>query len=244
MSTVALDLLFAPLLPVLLVQGYGVRRKTLRLPPAAGPVEIMIDGALPVARVLLIGESTVAGVGAATHAEALAGHLAADLKARTGRRIECAVFGLSGATVGRAHASLLPAIPATEFDLIVVAFGVNDVLERTASKLYADRVRKLIAAVRDRIGGAPVLIAAVPPMARFPALPQPLRAYFGARAALLDREVRRTSIIRAAHVAAKVRIEPHLFAPDRFHPSPAGYRVWAQTLGEAAVRISFVKQIA
>src|SRR3712207_2884569 len=82
-----------PLLPLLFVQGKGVRRRTPRLPDAAGPVEGTVPGAEPAVRLVVIGESTVAGIGAATHQTALTGCVAAALARRTGRAVRWRAAG-------------------------------------------------------------------------------------------------------------------------------------------------------
>ena len=136
---------------------------------------------------------------------------------------------------------MLPAIESQEHskraDLIVIAFGVNDVLEHTALRTYADALKALVGAARSHFSpDAPVLLAAAPPMHKFPALPQPLRAYPGLRATLLDRTAMAIALPDVAHVKSGVRIEPAMFAADGFHPSPAGYALWAQFLADAASR--------
>ena len=236
MNGFALSLAFAPLSPWLLLQGRRVRRDTPRLPPAAGPQSGLCEGPDDQAalRIALFGESTVAGVGAASHDEALAGHLARALRTRFGRPVAWDAYGLSGASVAAAHANLLPVVAVTRVDLFVVVFGVNDVLEHTSPARYAARVAALVEALRARGGPAPVLLAGAPPMAQFPSLPRPLSTYLGARAALLDRAVARAAIANSLQVAAVLRIEPHLFADDGFHPSPAGYAAWADALAHAA----------
>lgn len=223
--------------PLLLAQGRRVRRDTPRLPPAAGPMNGRIEGNDPPLRLVTIGESTVAGVGAAHHDEALTGRLARALGARTGRAVAWSVYGRSGATVAKAHQNFLPAFNGGAADLVVIAFGVNDVLEHTSPAAYADALKALVGAVRSHFcAGVPVLLGAVPPMHEFPALPQPLRAYLGLRATLLDRTAAGLGRPDVVHVPSKVRIERPLFASDGFHPSPAGYAVWAQFLADAAVR--------
>ena len=236
MNSIALSLAFAPLAPWLLLQGRRVRRDTPRLPPAAGPQRGLCEapGDQPALRIALFGESTVAGVGAASHDEALAGHLARALRARCARPVAWNAYGLSGASVAAARTSLLPHVATARVDLFVVVFGVNDVLEHTSPARYAAHVAALVAALRSRGGPAPVLLAGAPPMAQFPSLPRPLSTYLGARAALLDRAVGRAVIANSRQVAPVLRIEPHLFATDGFHPSPAGYAVWADALARAA----------
>ena len=72
-----------PLLPVALAQGLWLRGQVPRLPEASGPREDTVAGAagMPL-RLLLLGESTVAGVGAPTQEQALAAQLARALATR------------------------------------------------------------------------------------------------------------------------------------------------------------------
>ena len=185
MRGLALSLAFAPLSPWLLLQGLRVRRDTPRLDPAAGPTNgICVAGShLPPLRLLAIGESTVAGVGAANHEEALTGQFAWRMASMTGRSVAWLACGLSGASVSTARTILLPRVAPAPADLLLLAFGVNDVLDHTRPARYARDLQALIVALRERVGNAPALIAAAPPMGRFPSLPRPLNAYLGARGA-------------------------------------------------------------
>jgi lysophospholipase L1-like esterase len=242
MRHVALSLAFAPLSPLLIAQGRRVQRDTPRLPPAHGPVTGESPGAddAPALSVLLFGESTVAGVGADHHGEGLAGQVGEHLASATGRRVRWHALGLSGATVARAHASLIHEVPREKADLVILAFGVNDTIEHTAPRRFAIAVERLIADIRERAGPAPVLVSAAPPMRQFPNLPRPLNLYLGARAALLDAAAGRALPRDAAQIVPRLAIERRLFARDGFHPSPAGYRVWAQLLVEAARTRAYV----
>ena len=62
--------------PLLVAQALYVRRTTPRLPGASGPTEGLVPGAGTPWRLAVLGESTVDGVGAASHEEALTGRLA------------------------------------------------------------------------------------------------------------------------------------------------------------------------
>ncbi len=72
----------------------------------------------------------------------------------------------------------------------------------------------------------------MPPLGRFPALPQPLRAVLGLRARLLDRAAARLAprLPRVAHLPITLAVTPALFCADGFHPGPAGYREWGALL--------------
>jgi len=222
-----------PLLPVLFAQGRGVRRRTPRLPDAAGPVEGIIPGAQPALRLLVIGESTVAGIGAATHQTALTGHTAAELARRTGRAVRWRAAGKSGANARQA-AMLVDALPAETADAVVISLGVNDTLRFRPPALWARDIEQLITAIRARVGPAPVLLSPVPPMHSFPALPQPLRSVLGARARLLDGALARlpARLPAVGHLPMWVDAAPHLFCADGFHPSEAGYQAIGGRLAE------------
>ncbi len=111
------ELIALPLLPWLIVQGRRTRRITPRLPGAMGPttgqarVATNTDAAprRPLA-LLTIGESPVAGVGVATHYEAITGQFAAALAAPLQRTISWQAVGQNGATLSIAVNSMLPQV--------------------------------------------------------------------------------------------------------------------------------------
>ena len=226
----------APLIPILWLQGRHVRRHTPRLPEAAGPAIGTIPGTGTPLRLLVLGESTVAGVGAPDHEHALTGQIAAALAARTGRAVHWQAVGKSGATARVAWAELVLAVPVAPVDVIVLALGVNDVLRFNGPGRWTRDVTQLIAHLRRRVGAAPVVLAAVPPLGRCPAFPQPLRSVLGLRAAALDRAAQRCvlTLVGVAHSPARLDMAGML-GTDRFHPSIQGYRRWGTLLAESAL---------
>src|SRR5690554_8235760 len=76
----------AVLFPVLLYQGMRTPQTTPRLPEASGSPYGQYGEGEPARRILVIGESTAAGVGAQTHDQGLASQLARELhEAKIGR---------------------------------------------------------------------------------------------------------------------------------------------------------------
>jgi lysophospholipase L1-like esterase len=219
MSTVVLALLF----PVLLVQGLLVRRRVLRLPEASGPTSGSVPGPDPL-RLLVLGESTAAGVGAATHAAALTGQLAVAL----GRGVRWRVIGRSGLTASAAR-GLVPR--PLDADVVVVVLGVNDTKNLVPVRRWRTDLLRLIIA----IGDVPVVLTGVPPMDAFPSLPQPLRLLLGLRSRELDAAA--ASLPRVTHLPMpRELLTPELFCEDGFHPSEAGYRLWAGSIAESGKR--------
>ncbi|QXJ24311.1 SGNH/GDSL hydrolase family protein [Actinomadura graeca] len=257
---VARPVALVALAPVLLAQAWWTVRRTPRLDPAAGDEQGVADGAgvaggaEPEFRLVVIGESTAAGVGASLHAQALPGFLAEALRDRLRRSVAWSVAGRNGATVRTVITDLIPARggPPPEHDpaggaagtggaggatdLVVVAVGVNDLVRGRPLRKWADDMTALVAALRDRYGRATVLVAGMPPVHRFPAVPRPLRLVLGARARAMDRlagaAARSAGAVHVPMDEAMAR-DRRLFASDGFHPSPAGYRAWAEDLARA-----------
>lgn len=230
------------LLPVLVVQGRRVRRDTPRVPEAPGPREGVADGAGAPLRLLVVGESTAAGVGAASHDEAVTGQTARVLAARTGRAVAWRVLGRNGATARTVRTDLLEPAEGVRADVAVVALGVNDTLRFHAPGRWRRDLAALIAALRERCGAVPIVLAGVPPVGRFPALPQPLRATLGLRAALLDHTAARLAgdtkgVVHVPIPALDDRPVDAYFCADRFHPGPLGYAAWGAALAAAAASL-------
>ncbi|MGE0356209.1 MAG: SGNH/GDSL hydrolase family protein [Burkholderiales bacterium] len=216
--------------PLLLAQGRRVRRVTPVLPEPAGAREGEA-GEGPTLRLLVAGDSAGAGVGAATQDEALAGRLVAILGERY--RVHWRLAARTGATTASTLRDLSRLAPFTA-DAVVTSLGVNDVTGDVGVAKFLALQAKLHALLRERFGARLVLASGLPPMHLFPALPQPLRWYLGARARELDRAL--AAALPDGQGAQFLPFEGELdashMAADGFHPGPAVYRAWA----EAAAR--------
>jgi HAD superfamily phosphoserine phosphatase-like hydrolase len=217
-----------------------------RLPEADGPDRGEVPGADPPLRLAILGDSSAAGVGAPTHGEALAGRFATELARLTGRGVWWRVLARTGATVRDVARGLVPRLtdPTQSWapDAVVVVAGVNDLTRLRPGPAWRRDVAGLVAAIRLRLGGRPtVLLAGLPPIHRFPALPWTVRWPLGAHARWLDHQLARLAGEEPDCHHLPVRrlpVEPtRFFAADRFHPSPVGYRVWSQALASQAAAL-------
>ena len=87
-----------PLAPYLWLQGQQLRRRIPQLPEAAGSRQGSIQGDGHPITLVVMGESTAAGVGVATQAEGLAALLAAAVARETGRTVFWHTVAASGLT--------------------------------------------------------------------------------------------------------------------------------------------------
>jgi lysophospholipase L1-like esterase len=221
-----------PLAPWLAWQAWRTVRRVPRLPPAAD-VDGSVPGPDPEFRLLVLGDSTAAGVGCDTHAEALAGATARALAVRLGRAVRWHARGASGATAADVRRALLGVALAWNPDLVVLSVGVNDSVRGRASADFEADLRAIVAAFARSTRPARVIHAGVPPLSSFPSLPAPLAALLGARATRLDRAARQVFHDRGAYVAFPPRLATDAFAHDGFHPGAAGCRAWAGWIVEA-----------
>lgn len=235
-------ILTPPLLPVLLAQGYWVRKRTPRLPDAGAPREGTAAGEGEPLKLIGLGESTVAGIGAATHETALTGQLALALGRDLKRTVNWLVVARSGINARKSLTELVPQLAGRRADVVLIALGVNDSIEFHTARRWALDIERLIEAVRSEVGDVLVLLAGVPPLDYFPALPQPLSFVLGARAAFLGKasvEIAK-KMKRVVHVPFQIekRGSRQLFCADGFHPSELGYSLWAEQLAEGFVRFA------
>ncbi|WP_256625599.1 SGNH/GDSL hydrolase family protein [Pseudomonas sp. LPB0260] len=226
-------LLLVPALPLLVPLALHTRCQALRLAPAAGPTHGMAGAELPgqPVRLLVLGESTVAGVGVSCLQHALVGCLAQALCERHGRPVVWRACGENGITAAQARQRLLPQGLADAPELVLLVFGVNDSTGLTSMGRWQLALGGMAEAFRSH--GARVAFSAVPPLQHFRALPWLLRALLGARAALLDARLRRVArLVEADYCSVSLPFSPQYLALDGYHPSALGYRLWAQGLAE------------
>lgn len=221
----------ALLAPVAVPLALRTRRNTLRLPPAAGLLNGVAGADLPgePLRLLVLGESTVVGVGVDKLDAALVGQLAAALAARCGRPVAWRACGENGITAAQARERLLPQVLDQPFDLALLVFGVNDTTQLTQLSRWEAALGGMAEALAVR--GAQVAFSSVPPLQHFSALPWLLRRLLGMRAGLLDARLRQLAVsLGAGHHAVELEFSAEYLARDGYHPSGLGYRVWAQGL--------------
>lgn len=226
-------------LPIYFAQGQWTRLRTPRLPDAAGPGEGLITGLVngraAALRLLVIGDSTVAGVGAATQQTALAGRIAWHLQQATHRTVQWRALGQTSATAVTLHQQLVPRIAPNSADVVVISCGVNDVTRMHTPAQWEANLRTLLQALRARLGAVPVLHAGVPPLGLFPALPHPLRHWIGARAtafAAIAQTLMAHETLTAYAGSFSHETLASGFARDGYHPNESSYELWGKHLAQ------------
>ena len=214
------------LAPVLLLQGRHVRRTVALLPEPAGSRQ-GASGSGPLLRLLVTGDSAAAGVGAQTQDAALTGRIVAGLM--NSFHVKWKLIAFTGATTADIL-DHLQQTPAEDFDVVVTSLGVNDVTGRRSLADWRRQQEQLVALLENKFRARHILLSGLPPMHRFPALPQPLRWYIGSRAKQFDSALAGLATNQAGCEFVKLSyamMDPQAMAADGFHPGPVIYGLWA-----------------
>ena len=214
------------LFPLLAVQGIMARRRAVFLPEATGRRE-GVSGQGPELRMLIVGDSSAAGVGASHQDEALLGQMRKRLSQTN--TVNWQVDAKTGATT-RDTIERLKQRPAFKVDIVSVSLGVNDITSQVPLWLWLRRQRDLMDLLKDRFGADVICVSGIPKMQYFPLLPQPLRWVLGCQAARFDRQLRRLVASRpeCRYVDMDFEPDPSLMSADGFHPGPKIYSEWGR----------------
>jgi lysophospholipase L1-like esterase len=221
------------LMPLLLVQALRARRRATPLPEAAGERSGSV-GEGPPLRLLIVGDSSGAGVGVATQQQAFAGQLIRALAQRLpARRLEWALHAKTGVTSALAL-ELLQADPPQPAEIAVVVLGVNDVVDQVAPARAMQHRAALADWLRERCGVRHVVFMPLPPIHQFPLLPQPLRWVAGQDALRHNRALQAWVATRAdvSFVPLAIRLGVDNMAADGFHPGEPVYRFCGEAAAE------------
>jgi lysophospholipase L1-like esterase len=226
-------LAFWLLFPVTVPQGLWLRRTAPRFGAAAGPTSGQVGAGKPL-RLLAIGDSIIAGVGAETILQALPGQVATSLAEQMGREVRWFALGKIGADARKVLKTMVPEIPGESFDVIVVSVGVNDVTGLYRTHVWRKELGTLLDCLRKHSPEALIVMVDVPELSKFPIIPVPLNHALGIRARTFSAVAELETSARPRCLYARTRFDykPEQFSPDGFHPSTESYREWGRALAQ------------
>ncbi|PIE48025.1 MAG: hypothetical protein CSA42_00770 [Gammaproteobacteria bacterium] len=267
MITKPKHLLFAPLL---WQQGKRVKKDTPSLPEPTGDRHGIValsnsndkTDKHKVYRLMVVGDSSAAGVGVDTQDEALTQQLVANLTQQTDfcqnyTHIDWQLHATTGHTSFDVLRRLYVLTPSPKpIDLMVIIVGINDTTSMLSLKNWKTNIQEIITVAQLKHRPKSIIFSALPPIRYFPALPVPLNRLIGDKAEQLDsalaeictdfNNVHYTSFnlpfdLTKRQFTFRANKQPDTniakyFAIDGFHPSGLTYQYWAKQLAEAIVR--------
>lgn len=228
--------------PILYRQGTSARRRVPVLPEAAGERRGR-SGKGPLLRLLIVGDSAAAGVGAPDQDQALLGRTVSNLGAHF--EVEWTLLARSGDATPDAL-ERLSSLGDAHFDVAVTSLGVNDVIARSSRSRWRAQQTELRRRLKKEYGATLVIACGLPPVYGFPALPQPLRWYLGARAKQFDRDLEYDvgSDAGCIYLGLHFATDASLMAVDGFHPGPRIYTAWGEKLAHLVMSTLDARELA
>lgn len=229
-----------PCLPLLYFQGKALYKRIPNLPDADAPKGFVPADSGSTFRLLILGESTMAGLGVARHEDGFAGHFAQQLSTWLRRPVEWRVSAVSGYTAKQVTERIVPKLKVRPVDLIVIGLGGNDSFQLNRPHLWQRDVENLIKKLQQRYPKQPLAFLNLPPIASFPAFTPLMKwalgnwvrylaaaleelvakypyVYFSSAEISLEYMQKRLGIIQASGD----------FFSDGVHPSGYTYALWA-----------------
>ncbi len=256
----ALGALFSiPLAPLLYVQGKQIRARVPELPEANGVTGSSSTKNGTPLHMITIGESTIAGVGVATHQEGFTGTLAEELSNHINTTISWKVYAKSGFTAKDVLEEIIPTITDSTIDLIVIGLGGNDAFTLNRPKNWNLNIKGIIQQLKNKYPNSPIVFLNMPPIKVFPAFTKPIKFVIGNLVELLGNELDQTiqEFENVFYYANTITIQDWRtrlnltekvddFFSDGVHPSKLAYQVWAKDLAHflietPAVRVQLIE---
>ncbi|MEM7469805.1 MAG: SGNH/GDSL hydrolase family protein [Pseudomonadota bacterium] len=212
------------LFPYLVAQGAWLRRTALQLPEPLGPRRGVSGQGAPL-RMLILGDSSAAGVGTSHQDQALSGNLQRLLSPQV--KLEWALDAKTGRTT-RVMFKRLVKIPAAHYDIAVTALGVNDITRRASRENWLEDTELMWDLLRSKFGVRHIYVSGIPRLSDFPLLPPVLRWILGRQGQRYDAGLADLASAKqgVTHISADLGLHG-LMSSDGFHPGPVVYAEWA-----------------
>lgn len=202
--------------------------------PTSDPAQSIDEDGKPFApfRLVVVGDSMVAGCGVDSQEEALTPRIAQRMSERSGRPTLWRTHARLGATIRRVRHRFIPEVTG-EVDLLLICVGSNDVMTRRCVEEWDEDLRTVLAQASLRARQV-VMISPGQPH-KSPRLPKTLRSVLAER---IDEQVAR-SMATCAELGvpylnlAHTELVPEFWANDGFHPGAVGYDFIAEAIVEA-----------
>lgn len=242
------SLLALPLLPILYWQSKRLRAEIPSLPEAEEPQGTFVRSPNKTLHLLMLGESTIAGVGVKKHQDGFPGALAQSLAQELNCSIRWYAHAKSGATARAVKKYLVPTIPVAQTDLIVLGLGGNDTFKLNSPWNWRKDVQGLIEDLQARFPKVPIVFINMPPISEFPRFTKLMKWILGGLIKILSDELEQVvqkyqDVAYCKHhlassewiIKMELDADKAMFFSDGVHPSELAYKAWGSDVAEYLV---------
>ncbi|RLQ88727.1 SGNH/GDSL hydrolase family protein [Notoacmeibacter ruber] len=226
--------------PLYVVQGMWTRLRTPRLSPPPGRTGGRFAGHGAEISLLVIGDSTVHGIGTERQDDTLTPSIARRLRDMTARPVRWRANGFNGSVMREITDYVVPNIPHGGWSHVLLSVGHNDAKNFHSRRRFERDLTRLIFAVKARFPDARIYWGSLLDFRKMPNLPEPLATIMDLRADTLSRIGWKVCREQGVTVLPAIDLVlPDHFSCDGFHAGPVGYNVWARHIAECLARSEF-----
>ncbi|WP_373522893.1 SGNH/GDSL hydrolase family protein [Aquiflexum sp.] len=218
--------LLLPFFPFFYFKGKKLRETIIKLKPQS---EYLVLGHNKYSRnILIIGESTAAGVGASTQDNTFA----AQIYYQSGHAFNIHNLGKNGLKAEKLKRLLAHAkqeIPE-KIEFAIILIGANDCFKFTPPARFSHQLKDFIQLLQNKKSVQRIIIPSIAPVQHFPSIPGIIRFFLGVHRSILTRELRSLGKSYPAmdFNNFKFELSSDLLASDGIHPSDKGYELMAK----------------
>lgn len=213
-----------PWLPFLVYQAKKIRKLSPKL-PAQSSLLTLGQGEK---HIVLLGESTVAGVGASAASNTLAGNFYRIF----GDSYQIETIGKKGLRVKEAFSLYLKHKNSErkKSEGVLLFLGANDCFLLTSPHLFKIELESLIQQIQVATGAEWIYLAAIPPVHLFPAFSDQMRSFLYKQRNYLLHEMEAIAVRKPQVIFHQIPmdLQPEFFSADGVHPSDLGYKKIAE----------------
>ena len=187
-----------------------------------------------------LGDSTGSGVGARE-----GGYVARLFKRIEERRAGSKLNNLcvSGATTEDVMRGQLERGVAANPDLVTVGIGINDIGHGFTLDQFSRNYEQILKTLKEKTR-ARIVVTNLPDISSAPRIPGPMRNQYQQQIVQFSRKLEEIASRHGVNVfdiytitTEELASHPEYFSSDGFHPSDAGYEMWAQQMWPAIAKV-------
>lgn len=213
-----------PNLPFLIREASSIRQHGIKLPSLAQKLSIGAGNSI----ILILGESTAAGVGASGTEHTLAGNFYRML----GNSWKIENIGKNGLRVAKAYELYRNSDCSSLHKLTGLALflGANDCFKLTSPSTFHKQLKSLIDQISIDLNPDWIYLADIPPVHLFPAFSEKMKSFLCTQRAFLQQEMASLAVSNQKIVFDPISLDlsPDFFSKDQIHPSDLGYQKIAE----------------
>lgn len=213
-----------PILPFLFFEAAQIKRTGIRLPSLSENKKFGNGKS----KLLLIGESTAAGVGASSIEKTLGGNLSSLF----GKDYELVNLGKNGLTARQAYSFLKKnqGDKPLKINGLILFLGANDCFRLTRPGHFKDSLQQLITSASTDYQPDWIYLADIPPVHLFPAFSILMKKFLKIQRSYLQQEMVELATNNRKIIFAPIYLDlqPDFFSKDKIHPSDKGYQKIAE----------------